>query len=91
MEGSSQCSNDYTGYGPNCLTHGTPPVSRGMDYIFIRRGHCGFVADTSESTFYLAHQRGEIRGPRKGWTASLYGEFMPCRLPATGEPRRPGR
>lgn len=35
MEGSSQCSTAYTGYGPNCLTHVTPVFPKGMDYIFI--------------------------------------------------------
>ena len=46
MEGSFQCSNAYTGYGPNCLTHGEsfinyideqliPMFPQGMDYIFI--------------------------------------------------------
>ena len=35
MKRSSQCSNAYTGYGPNCLTHVNPPLSWGMDYVFI--------------------------------------------------------
>ena len=34
-EGSSQYSNAYTGYGPNCLTHDFPRITTGMDYIFI--------------------------------------------------------
>ena len=27
-ESSSQCSNAYTGYGPNCLTHENPNISK---------------------------------------------------------------
>jgi hypothetical protein len=35
IEGSSQYSSAYTGYGPNCLTHVIPNFHKGMDYVFI--------------------------------------------------------
>jgi hypothetical protein len=40
---SSQYSNAYTGYGPNCLTHFPLYFHTGMDYIFIPNNYLQHV------------------------------------------------
>ena len=47
MEGSSQCSNAYTGYGPNCLTHVIPNLSK-------RHGLYLHPQKYEESAFYIS-------------------------------------
>lgn len=68
-ESSSQCSNAYTGYGPNCLTHKILLLLKGMDYIFtpISRG-LAFYAPSK--------QKRASRSTQMLFNRSLYGDGL---------------